>query len=71
MKYYNNELDSHSGKALDEKVLNDLLEDVRKSINRSLNKLNNKEDINTSLGDQCEVNKEKTTIEVRIILLGR
>lgn len=64
MKYYNSELDSRSGKALDEKVLKDLLEDVRKSINRSLNKLNDKEDIKISLGDHHEVNKGKTTIEV-------
>jgi hypothetical protein len=51
MKYYNSELDGNSGKALDEKVLTDLLEDVRKSINRSLNKLNETEQIKNSLED--------------------
>jgi len=51
MKYYNSELDGNSGKALDEKVLKDLLEDVRKSINRSLNKLNETEEIKNSLED--------------------
>jgi hypothetical protein len=64
MKYYNSELDSRSGKALDEKVLRDLLEDVRKSINRSLNKLNDIEDSKTSLGDRHEVNIGKTTIDI-------
>jgi hypothetical protein len=64
MKYYNSELDSSSGKALDEKVLKDLLEDVRKSINKSLNKLNDKEDFKASLGDHHEVSTGKTTIEV-------
>ena len=51
MKYYNSELDGNSGKALDEKVLKDLVEDVRKSINRSLNKLNETEEIKNSLED--------------------
>lgn len=37
MKYYNSELEGN--KKLDEKILNELLEDVRKSIDRSLLKL--------------------------------
>jgi hypothetical protein len=36
MKYYNSEIESRWGMALDEKVLKDLLEDVRKNIDRSL-----------------------------------
>jgi hypothetical protein len=61
MKYYNSELDGNSGKALDEKVLTDLLEDVRKSINRSLNKLNETEEIKSSLEDH---KKGEATIDV-------
>jgi hypothetical protein len=61
MKYYNSELDGNSGKALDEKVLTDLLEDVRKSINRSLNKLNETEEIKSSLEDHKKV---EATIDV-------
>ena len=38
MKYYNSELES-TNRNLDEKVVNELLEDVRKSINKSLTKL--------------------------------
>jgi hypothetical protein len=52
MKYYNSELDSRSDKALDEKVLRELLEDVRKSIIRSLKKLNETEQISYSTGDR-------------------
>jgi hypothetical protein len=36
MKYYNSEIESRRGMALDEKVLIDLLEDVKKNIDRSL-----------------------------------
>jgi hypothetical protein len=36
MKYYNSEIESRRGLALDEKVLKDLLEDVKKNIERSL-----------------------------------
>jgi hypothetical protein len=36
MKYYNSEIESRWGKALDEKILKDLLEDVQKNVNRSL-----------------------------------
>jgi hypothetical protein len=61
MKYYNSELDSRSDKALDEKVLIDLLEDVRKSINKSLNKLNETEEIKNSLEDRKIV---EATIDV-------
>ena len=38
MKYYNSELVS-SNRNIDEKVVNELLEDVRKSINKSITKL--------------------------------
>ena len=34
MKYYNSEIESRWGMALDEKVLKDLLEDVKKNIDR-------------------------------------
>lgn len=61
MKYYNSELDSRSDKALDEKVLRELLEDVRKSIIRSLNKLNETEEIGNSAEDR-EI--EEATIDV-------
>jgi hypothetical protein len=43
MKYYNSELES-SNRNLDEKVVNELLEDVRKSINKSLTKLSEGDD---------------------------
>ena len=36
MKYYNSEIESRRGMALDEKVLIDLLEEVKKNIDRSL-----------------------------------
>ena len=52
MKYYNSELNSRSDKALDEKVLRELLEDVRKSIIISLNKLNETEEIGNSAQDR-------------------
>lgn len=61
MKYYNSELDSRSDKALDEKVLRELLEDVRKSIIRSLNKLNETEEIGNSAEDRVI---EEATIDV-------
>jgi hypothetical protein len=61
MKYYNSELDSRGDKALDEKVLREILEDVRKSIIRSLNKLNETEDISNSAEDR-EIEEE--TIDV-------
>ena len=43
MKYYNSELES-SNRNLDEKIVNELLEDVRKSINKSLTKLSEGDD---------------------------
>jgi hypothetical protein len=71
MKYYNSELDGNSGKALDEKVLKDLLEDVRKSINRSLNKLNETEEIKNSIEDrkigQTTINVTSSNIAKSII----
>jgi hypothetical protein len=47
MKYYNSELEGN--KKLDEKILNELLEDVRKSIDRSLFKLKE-----SKFGDKSE-----------------
>lgn len=48
MKYYNSELEGN--KKLDEKILNELLEDVRKSIDKSLLKLKvNQETIRNTL----------------------
>jgi hypothetical protein len=64
-------LNWYSGKALDEKVLKDLLEDVRKSINRSLNKLYETEEIKNSLEDrkigQTTINVTPNNIAKRII----
>jgi hypothetical protein len=68
MKYYNSELDRGSDKALDEKVLRELLEDVRKSIIRSLNKLNEPEDIDSSAKDR-EIEEE--TIDVTSINIAK
>jgi hypothetical protein len=71
MKYYNSELDGNSGKAHDEKVLKDLLQDVRKSINRSLNKLNETEEIKSSLEDrkigEATIDATSNNIAKRII----
>ncbi|MFY9871213.1 MAG: hypothetical protein WAK17_15970 [Candidatus Nitrosopolaris sp.] len=71
MKYYNSELDGNSGKAHDEKVLKDLLEDVRKSINRSLNKLNETEEIKNSQEDrkigEATIDATSNNIAKRII----
>jgi 3-methyladenine DNA glycosylase AlkC len=61
MKYYNSELDGNSGKALDEKVLKDLLEYVRKSINRSLNKLNETEEVKNSLDHKIGSSSNNTS----------
>jgi hypothetical protein len=63
MKYYNSELDSRSDKALDEKVLRELLEDVRKSIIRSLNKLKETEEISNPT--------EEETIDVTSNNIGK